>query len=100
MIISSAATVTFINGMTRPCNAKRIEWVGPLAIGAVLVVQDVGGNIIFQEVAGATLSSVVLWPGPGKFMLPGKQASFASTGNPGGSWQVATITSGMLFVWY
>jgi hypothetical protein len=86
--------------MTRPCNAKRIEWVGPVTPGDNLVIQDIGGNIIFKEQAPATFASVVLWPGPGKFMLPGKQASFAGTGNPGGSWQVATINSGSLLVWY
>jgi hypothetical protein len=99
MIITSAATVTFANG-PRPCNAKRIEWYGPLAIGAILGITDLTGNTIFQEQAGATLASVVLWPGPGKFMLPGKQASFAGAGNPGGSFVVATIQSGQLMIWY
>jgi hypothetical protein len=100
MIITSAATVTFINNQTRPCNAKRIEWVAPTTIGNTLSIQDLSGNTIFQETAGATLTSIVLWPGPGKFMLPGKQASFASTGNPGGSFVVATIASGSLLIWY
>jgi hypothetical protein len=99
MIITSAATVTFVNG-PRPCNAKRIEWVGATTIGNTLSIQDLSGNPIFAETVGSTLSSIVLWPGPGKFMLPGKQASFASVGNAGGSWVVATIASGSLLVWY
>jgi hypothetical protein len=99
MLITSAATVTFVNG-PRPCNAKRIEWVGTVTPGDNLVIADIGGNTIFKEQAPATFASVVLWPGPGKFMLPGKQASFASVGNAGGSWQVSTINSGTLMVWY
>src|SRR5208282_4592042 len=96
MLITSAATVTF--AVPRPCNAKRIEWVGATTLGHVCAIADIDStpNVIFSETAGQTLTGITMWPGPGKFMLPGKQPSFAGSGNAGGSFQVTTIQSGTL----
>src|ERR1700677_930601 len=95
MIITSAATIS-VGSVTRPINAKLIELVGATA-GSTCVIADLNGNTICAGVTSVLNQTAVLWPGPIKLVLPGKQASFAGTGQPGGSWQVSTITSGQLY---
>ncbi len=95
LILDTTATVAF----TRPILAKRIEWVGATAIGQVSSVSDINGNVICKQTSGATVTGIVMWAGPQKLTLPGKQASFAGAGNPNGSWQV-TVASGQILIWY
>lgn len=99
LLINTAATIA-VGGVSRPINAKFIEWIGPATIGNTVVIADLGGNLIAQGFCSVVNQAVTLWPGPTKLVLPGKQASFAGTGNPSGSWQVSTIQSGTLLVWY
>jgi hypothetical protein len=102
MIIAAAATVCVAGTggtITRPINVKLIEWVGATAAGT-FALTDLNGNVIVEATCPVTNQNVTPWPGPIKLVLPGKQASFASTGNPAGSWQVATLTSGTLLIWY
>ncbi len=84
----------------RPILVKRIEWLTPVNIGDKAIIADVGGNIVCQGTCEVASQSQILWSGPQKLTLPGKQASFAGAGNAAGSWQVTTINSGKLLVWY
>lgn len=98
LIINTAATISTTT--VRPILAKRIEWLTPINIGDKVIIADVGGNTILQGTCEVASQSQILWSGPQKLTLPGKQASFAGTGNPAGSWQVSTINSGSLLVWF
>ena len=89
MIISSAATVV----STRPFLVKRIEWFAPATVGNNVVVADQNGNIFVEGTCEVASQSQVLWSGPQKLTLP------ANTGNAKG-WQVSTIQSGSLIIWY
>lgn len=90
MVITSAATVV----ATRPFLAKRIEWLTPLTIGDKVIAQDIGGNMIFEGTCEVASQSQILWSGPQKLTLPGK------SGNAGGSWQISSIGSGSLIIWF
>lgn len=98
LFINTAATISMAT--VRPILAKRIEWLTPLAIGDRAIIADVGGNIICEGTCEVASQSQILWSGPQKLTLPGKQASFAGTGNAAGSWQVSTINSGTLLIWF
>ena len=93
MIITSAATVTSTN-FPRPFLAKRIEWLTPVAPGDRCVGSDLNNNVIFEGTCEVASQSQILWAGPQKLTLPGK------SGNLGGSWQISTITSGSLLIWF
>lgn len=90
MIITSAATVV----ATRPFLVKRIEWLSPAAPGDRLVVADLTPNIIVEGTCEVSLQSQILWSGPQKLTLPGRVST------PTGSWQVSTISSGSLLIWF
>lgn len=94
--IDTAATIAF----TRPVLAKMIEWSGIGAALSSVTIADLGGNVILQAVSGTNTSNMTIWQGPTRLTLPGKQASFAGSGLPNGSWQVSTITSGVLWIWF
>jgi hypothetical protein len=98
LIITTAATISTTT--VRPLLAKRIEWLTPVNIGDKVIAQDLTGNVIFEGTCEVASQSQILWSGPQKLTLPGKQASFAGTGNAAGSWQIATINSGTLLVWF
>ena len=83
LYIDTAATVTF----NRPLLAKRIDWVGPTAIGNSAVITDIGANILTRALAGATLTTVPLWVGPQKLTL---KSPFV----------VATLSAGVILIWY
>lgn len=99
LVIDTAATIA-VGSPTRPILAKRIEWIGPATVGNTAIIADLGGNILADGICAVVNQAVTLWPGPIKLTLPGKQASFAGAGNPNGSWQVTTIQSGKLLVWF
>ncbi len=99
LIINTAATIA-VGNPTRPILARRIEWVGPATVGNTCVIADLGGNTIAEGICAVVNQAVTLWPGPAKLTLPGKQAGLGTTGNPNGSWQVSTIQSGVLLVWF
>jgi hypothetical protein len=99
LVINTAATIA-VGGTVRPINAKFIEWVGAATVGNTCTIADIGGNVIAQGQCAVVGAAVTLWPGPTKLVLPGKQASFAGAGNPSGSWQVSTIQSGTLYIWF
>src|ERR1035441_4279913 len=90
LIIDTAATIAF----TRPILCKRIEWLTPVTIGDKLVIADLVPNTIIQGTCEVASISQVLWAGPQKLTLPG------FTSKPNGSWQVSTITSGKLLIWF
>jgi hypothetical protein len=90
MIITAAATVV----ATRPFLAKRIEWLTPVTIGDRLVVSDLNNNIIIEGTCEVASQSQILWTGPQKLTLKGSATQTA------GSWQVSTITSGNLLIWF
>jgi|SRR5580704_1081928 hypothetical protein len=90
LYIDTAATIAF----TRPLLAKRIDWVGPATVGNAAVIADLYGNVLAEGKAAVVNQTVSLWPGPIKLTLPGK------SGNANGSWQVTTINSGFLLVWF
>lgn len=90
LYIDTAATIAF----TRPILPKQIDWINPGTVGNSVLIQDIGGNTLFSAVCGQVSTTVRLWPGPQRFILPGK------SGNAGGSWQVSTIQSGVLLVWF
>lgn len=98
LFITTAGTISTTT--VRPLLAKRIEWLTPVNIGDKAIIADVGGNIICSGVCEVASQSQILWSGPQKLTLPGKQASFAGTGNAAGSWQVTTINSGTLLIWF
>lgn len=90
LFINTAATIAF----TRPILAKRIEWLTPINIGDKVVVADLVPNTILQGTCEVASQSQILWSGPQKLTLPGRQSA------SGGSWQVSTINSGTLLIWY
>ena len=98
LFITTAATISTTT--VRPILAKRIEWLTPVNIGDKAIIADLGGNIICEGVCEVASQSQILWAGPQKLTLPGKQASFAGAGNAAGSWQVSTINSGTLLIWF
>src|SRR6266567_4393362 len=98
LFIDTAATISMAT--VRPILVKRIEWLTPVNIGDKAIIADVGGNIVCQGTCEVASQSQILWSGPQKLTLPGKRASFAGAGNAAGSWQVTTINSGKLLVWY
>ncbi len=90
LIIDTAATIAF----TRPILVKRIEWLTPVTVGDKVVVADLVPNTIVQGTCEVISQSQILWSGPQKLTLPG------FTSKAGGSWQVSTITSGKLLIWF
>lgn len=90
MIITSAATVV----ATRPFLAKRIEWYIPATVGDKVIATDLNSNVLFEGTCEVASQSQILWAGPQKLTLPGK------SGNAGGSWQITTISSGSLLIWF
>lgn len=90
LILDTAATIAF----TRPLLVKRIEWLTPLLTTDAVSLTDLNGNIIVQGKCEVASQSQILWTGPQKLTLPGKPS------NPNGSWQVATINSGKLLIWF
>jgi hypothetical protein len=90
LYIDTAATIAF----NRPLLAKRIDWIGPATLANVCVIADIGGDLLCQGYCSVVNKTVNLWQGPQKLTLPGK------SGNPNGSWQVSTIQSGILLVWF
>ena len=98
LFIDTAATISMAT--VRPLNVKRIEWLTPGAIGDKVFIADIGGNVICKGTCEVASQSQILWSGPQKLTLPGKQASFAGAGNAAGSWAVTTINSGQLIIWY
>lgn len=93
MIISSAATVVATLS-PRPFLAKRIEWYAPATVGNQVVVSDLNNNVIIEGTCEVASQSQILWAGPQKLTLRG------SATNTAGSWQVSTIQSGSLIIWY
>jgi hypothetical protein len=90
LVLDTAATIAF----SRPLLAKRIDWVGAATVGNACVIADLGGNILTKGTCSVVNAVVSLWNGPIKLTLPGK------VGNPNGSWQVSTIQSGQILVWF
>ena len=90
LIIDTAATIAF----TRPILVKRIEWLTPTTIGHQVVIADLIPNTIVAGVCEVASQSQILWSGPQKLTLPG------FTSKAGGSWQVTTINSGKLLIWF
>lgn len=90
LILDTAATIAF----TRPLLVKRIEWFSPVATTDAVVLADLAGNIIVEGKCEVPAQSQILWGGPQKLTLPGKST------NPNGSWQVSTINSGKLLIWF
>jgi hypothetical protein len=90
LILDTAATIAF----TRPILAKRIEWYVPTTVGHQVIVTDLNSNVIVEGTCEVISQSQILWSGPQKLTLPG----FVS--KPNGSWQVTTIQSGKLIIWF
>src|ERR1700690_476983 len=90
LILDSTGTIAF----TRPLLVKRVEWYVPTTIGHQAIIADLGGNVILEGTCEVASQSQILWSGPQKLTLPGK------SGNANGSWQVVSIQSGKLLVWY
>jgi hypothetical protein len=89
MSITSAATVV----ASRPFLVKKMEWLTPVTIGDKVIVADLGGNMIMAGTCEVASQSQILWSGVGKLTLPGKATATAS-------WQVSTINSGSLLIWW
>jgi len=91
MSITSAATVV----ASRPFLVKRIEWLTPVNIGDKVVIADTDAspNLIIAGTCEVASQSQILWSGPQKLTLPGKATQTAS-------WQVSTIQSGSLLIWF
>lgn len=91
MIITAAATVV----SSRPYLAKRIEWIGAATVGNSCVIADLSSTpkTLAAGIAPVVNQAVTLWPGPTRLTLPGKSGQTAS-------WQVQTIQSGTLLIWY
>jgi len=98
LFINTAATISMAT--IRPLLVKRIEWLTPITIGDKVIASDLNGNTIFQGTCEVASQSQILWNGPQKLTLPGKQSGLGTTGNAAGSWQVSTIQSGTLLIWY
>ena len=103
MVITAAASVV----LSRPILARRIEWVGAATVGNFCQITDVPGgtftatHIIAEGYCGAVDQAVTLWAGPAKLTLPGKQAAQTySNATQASYWQVSTIQSGTLLIWY
>lgn len=96
MVITTAATVV----SSRPFLVRRIEWFSPVATTDSCSIMDLNSNTIIEGKCEVPGQSQILWPGPAKLTLPGKAAGLGTSGNPGGSWQVSTITSGTLLIWF
>lgn len=90
LFINTAATMAF----TRPILAKRIEWLTPVNIGDKVVIADLNGNLILQGTCEVASQSQILWNGPHRLTLRG------SATNTAGSWQVSTINTGTLLIWF
>ena len=90
MSITAAATVV----ATRPFLAKFIEWVAPATLANSCVIADLNGNLIAEGFCSVVNQAVTLWPGPTRLTLKG--SATVSTG----SWQVSTIQSGTLLIWF